>query len=60
VELELTPKQPPAVAGAVAALLAGPKQTSDPWWQAGIDDALGADDGTSAEDPRGRARVVEP
>jgi hypothetical protein len=39
-ELELTPVQPLAVAEAVAALLVGPEPVPDPWWQAGIDEAL--------------------
>jgi hypothetical protein len=42
VELELVPEQPPAVAEAVAALLAVPEPVPDPWWQAGIDEALEA------------------
>jgi hypothetical protein len=40
VELVLTPVQPLAVVEAVAALLAEPKPTPDPWWQAGIDEIL--------------------
>lgn len=39
-ELELTPQQPAAVVEAVAALLARPESALDPWWQAGIDEAL--------------------
>jgi hypothetical protein len=45
VELELTPEQPPAVAEAVAALLAAPEWGPDPWWQAGIDETLEANEG---------------
>jgi hypothetical protein len=41
VELELDPPQPPAVAAAVAALLAEDGGQPDPWWQAGVDAALG-------------------
>jgi hypothetical protein len=43
VELELTPEQPPPVADAVASLMRAvdPAQpATDPWWQAGIDEAL--------------------
>ena len=39
-ELELTPEQPRAVAEAVASVLGGPEPAPDPWWQAGIDEAL--------------------
>jgi hypothetical protein len=42
VDVELEPDQPDAVARAVAALLAGEREP-DPWWQAGIDAALGDD-----------------
>ncbi len=42
--LELRPEQPPAVVGAVAALLAiEPDQRGPgPWWQAGLDENLQA------------------
>jgi hypothetical protein len=40
VDLELTPEQPPAVAEAVAAVLAAAAWPPDPWWQAGIDEIL--------------------
>jgi hypothetical protein len=40
-DVELEPQQPDEVALAVAALLAESEQASpDPWWQAGIDEAL--------------------
>jgi len=39
VELELTPEQPPAVEQAVAAALEEAARP-DPWWEAGIRDAL--------------------
>lgn len=39
-ELELTPEQPAPVTEAVGALLATPEPAPDPWWQAGIDEAL--------------------
>jgi hypothetical protein len=40
-ELELRPEQPPAVVDAVAELLRDERPPVDPWWRAGIDDALG-------------------
>ena len=39
-QIELTPAQPAEVAEAVAELLAEPGPGVDPWWQAGLDDAL--------------------
>jgi hypothetical protein len=43
-ELELTPQQPSAVVEAVAALLVELPDSDpsgrDPWWQAGIDEAI--------------------
>jgi hypothetical protein len=42
VEIELTPAQPPEIAEAVAELLDQEPPAPDPWWQAGIDEALGA------------------
>jgi len=39
-EIELTPPQPPAVVRALAEALAEPAAAVDPWWQAGLDDAL--------------------
>jgi hypothetical protein len=41
VEIELTPVQEPEVEAAIAgALASGGSAAPDPWWQAGIDDAL--------------------
>jgi hypothetical protein len=40
VTLELTPDQPPAVAAAVAELVAEEAPAPDPWWQAGLEQAL--------------------
>jgi hypothetical protein len=40
-DVELDPEQPPAVAEALAALLREERRPVDPWWQAGIEDALG-------------------
>jgi hypothetical protein len=41
-DLELQPPQPDEVMRAVEQLLAEPEPTPDAWWQAGIDEALGA------------------
>jgi hypothetical protein len=40
VELELAPEQPLEVVQAVAELLEPVPSASDPWWQAGIAEAL--------------------
>jgi hypothetical protein len=41
VDVDLNPPQPPEIAAAiVAALAAGEPAAPDPWWQAGIEDAL--------------------
>jgi hypothetical protein len=41
VDVELTPAQAPEVAAAIAAVVAaGEPAAPDPWWQAGIDEAL--------------------
>jgi hypothetical protein len=41
VDVELTPAQAPEVEAAIAAAIsAGGPVTVDPWWQAGIDEAL--------------------
>jgi hypothetical protein len=39
VELELTPDQPDPVVSAIEALV-GPPGPADPWWRAGLDEAL--------------------
>lgn len=40
-DVELTPAQAPEVEAAIAAVVApGGEAQPDPWWQAGIDDAL--------------------
>ncbi len=41
VRLELEPAQPEAVVRAVATLLEAPGRPVDPWWQAGLEEALG-------------------
>ncbi len=38
--LELDPSQPPEVVRALGALLAASGRAPDPWWQAGLDEAL--------------------
>ena len=39
-QLELSPPQPEPVARAVAELVGEPGASLDPWWQAGLDEAL--------------------
>jgi hypothetical protein len=41
VEIELDPPQPPTITRLVGELLAGGGAQVDPWWQAGVDEALG-------------------
>jgi hypothetical protein len=60
--LELDPAQPPAVERVVGELLAGGRREPDPWWQAGIDEALDSDSavaqaGVAARNSRGAARA---
>jgi hypothetical protein len=40
VELELDPSQPAEVEAAIGAEVLPPPARPDPWWQAGIDEAL--------------------
>jgi hypothetical protein len=42
-QLALTPVQPDEVVRAVGELLRTPAEDVDPWWQAGLGDALGDD-----------------
>jgi len=62
VSLEVDPDQPPAVVRAIGDLLGG-RREPDPWWQAGIDEALGADEPGAAQtdavarNSRGAARA---
>jgi hypothetical protein len=58
--VELNPPQPQPVAAAISGLLAGPEPEIDPWWVAGLGEALRSGDGSPAEDPWGGAGVVEP
>jgi len=39
-DIELEPEQPEEVVRAVANLVADDGAPTDPWWQAGLDDAL--------------------
>jgi hypothetical protein len=39
-DVELEPQQPPEIAKALVGLLTESEQAPDPWWQAGIDEAL--------------------
>jgi hypothetical protein len=57
--LELDPPQPPEVTATVERLLAQPGAGPDPWWAAGVAEALRGDDGPAAQDARGGAGVVE-
>ena len=41
-KLNLIPEQPPMVIEAVSALLQAALPAPDPWWQAGLDEALEA------------------
>jgi hypothetical protein len=42
VELDVTPEQPAEVERLLAELVGPPPAEVDPWWQAGLDDALDA------------------
>lgn len=46
--LELDPEQPPAITRLVVELLADGHGAPDPWWQAGIDEALDPDGAAQA------------
>ncbi|HEV8461537.1 MAG TPA: hypothetical protein VGQ38_12580 [Gaiellaceae bacterium] len=39
-DLEIAPEQPERVVAAVAELLQASAEGPDPWWQAGLDEAL--------------------
>jgi hypothetical protein len=58
--LDLDPPQPEPVEQAIEHLLGVKKPAVDPWWAAGIDEALGRDDGAAAQDARGGPGVIEP
>jgi hypothetical protein len=40
VDVELTPEQPEPVAEAIEALVAPTPSEPDPWWRAGLEEAL--------------------
>jgi hypothetical protein len=40
VDVELDPQQPQEVVRALSELLAGEAREPDPWWRAGLDEAL--------------------
>jgi hypothetical protein len=40
VDVELTPEQPPEVADAIAAIVVPAAPEPDPWWLAGLQEAL--------------------
>ena len=40
-DVELDPPQPPEIARAIAEAAAERAPAADPWWQAGIEEALG-------------------
>jgi len=60
VPLEFDPPQPEPIAAAIERLLADEAADADPWWAAGLAEALRGGDGAPAEDARGGAGVVEP
>ena len=39
-DLEIAPEQPESVVAAVEAVLSASTQEPDPWWQAGLEEAL--------------------
>jgi hypothetical protein len=60
VPLELDPAQPQPVVQAIERLLAADAPPVDPWWAAGLAEALRSGDGAAAEEAWGGAGVVEP
>jgi hypothetical protein len=58
--VDLDPPQPEPVARTIERLLAEKRVAADPWWAAGLEEALGSDDGAATQDARGRPGVVEP
>jgi len=57
--LELDPPQPEPVRQTIERLLGVEEAAADPWWAAGLEEALGSDDGAPAQDAWGGPRVVE-
>jgi hypothetical protein len=58
--LELDPAQPQPVVEAIERLLEAGAAPVDPWWAAGLAEALRSGDGAAPEEARGGAGVVEP
>ena len=58
--LDLDPPQPEPVERAIEHLLGERHVAVDPWWAAGLDEALGRGDGATAKDAWGGPGVVEP
>ena len=59
-KLDLAPSQPMSVEQAIERLLTDEQLSINPWWVAGVEEALGSDDGAPAQDAWGGPRVVEP
>ena len=57
--LELNPPQPDEIVRAVEQLVAETRPASDPWWAAGIAEALGSGDSPAAQDAWRGAGVIE-
>lgn len=57
--LACEPPQPEPVAAAIERLSADSAQEVDPWWEAGLAEALRSWDGAASEQPWGGAGVVE-
>lgn len=57
--VRLDPPQDEAVVAAVERLLAADDGLPDPWWAAGVAEALRSGDGSAAQDAWGGAGVVE-
>ena len=58
--LDLDPPQQEPVEQAIERLLRVKEPAVDPWWAAGLDEALGRHDRAAAQDAGGRPGVVEP
>jgi hypothetical protein len=58
--VEVDPPQPEEVLAAIDRLVARPPAGFDPWWAAGLAQALRGDDGAAAEDPGRGSGVIEP
>ncbi len=57
--IDLDPPQPEPVRRAIERLLEARDAAADRWWVAGLEEALGSDDGAAAQDAWGGPRVVE-